>query len=213
MIRSLLLAALLVASFAAAERGVEPDMGPFRDGQLVTVPTGPRTPPSEPGSSYPQDGAFVYREDARCTTGNRAMPNLATALCMRNKALEYLIREVSERRVIPGPAFVACNSWAPYAFPACVDWWVRLHTPEIRFALSPVYVEGHIGGVPYVGCAAGVSYPTYARVSIADLPRSYRLAAWETANGIVVYWLDLRESGDGPIVSAATNYAATACGI
>ena len=198
MIRSALLAALLLAAPAAAERGV--------------VPVGPREG-NPPAASYPQDGAFVYSPDPACPTVGRTLPDLPKALCMRAKALEYLIREVAERRVIPGPGFTACQSWADFAFPTCVDWAIRLRTPEIRWGMSPVYLTGHIGGVPWTGCVAGVSYPTFIRVSLADESRIYRLASWETANGIVVYWLDLRESGDGPIVSAATNYAAQACGV
>ena len=91
---------------------------------------------------------------------------------MRSRAVEYLISEVSARRVVPCPAFRACANWAPSAWPNCIDWYLRLHTPEIRWAQNPSWVEGHIGGVPWGGCAAGIRYPEYVRGSFAGPARA-----------------------------------------
>ena len=162
---------------------------------------------------YPADGVFVYEQDTRCPGVSDTLPSLSTAICWRAKALEYLIREVAAKRVIPGPAFAACN-WAysePVSWAACVETQIRNATPELRFARSPVWVEGSISGVPYTGCAAGVAYQPFVRVSLADASRIYPLCAWEASNSILAYTLDKWADADGPITSAATDYARAAC--
>ena len=177
-----------------------------------TVPIGSRPTPT-PAPTYPLDGVFVYQPDPLCPSVGTTIPDLAKAVCMRSKALEYLAIEVGAKRIIPGPKFIACN-WAWSSNPAwisCVDYAIRNATPEIRFGMSPFSTRGSIGENEWQGCAAGIAYETYVRISIADLPRSYALAAWEPSNTILVNLLDLRASGDGPIVEAALAYALTKC--
>ena len=162
---------------------------------------------------FPLDGVFVYERDTRCPGVSDTLPSLSVAVCWRGKAIEYLVREVAEKRVTPGPAFTICN-WAysePVSWAACVETQIRNATPEIRFARSPSWVEGSIQGVPYTGCAAGIAYPMYVRVSLADQSRLYPLVSWETSNSILAYTLDRWADADGPITSAATAYARAAC--
>ena len=162
---------------------------------------------------FPLDGVYTYERDTRCPGVSDTLPSLSVAVCWRGKALEYLIREVAAKRVIPGLAFAACN-WAysePVSWAACVETQIRNATPEIRFARSPSWVEGSIQGVPYTGCAAGIAYQPYVRVSLADASRIYPLCAWETSNAILAYTLDRYAAADGPITSAATDYARAAC--
>ena len=172
------------------------------------------TPPPE---TFPLDGAFVYNADPRCVQYGvgLTLPDLQKAVCMRSRALEYLIGEVSAKRLIPGSGFSQCDyAWgSDSSWAACVEYAIRAVTPEIRLGQSPFWTRGNISGQPWEGCAAGVAYPQHIRVSIHDLPRSYRLVSWETANAIVYYLLDLPTAGDGPAVSAATSHAAAACGV
>jgi len=164
---------------------------------------------------FPLDGAFVYEADPVCLDSGvgSILPNLTTAICMRAKAIEYIRKEVQAGRIQPGPRFTACTYFGDPNWPNCVAFALAKITPEIRFGVTPKYVNGSIGGVPYSGCAAGIAFERYVRVSIADLPRSYRLVSWETGNNVLAYTLDLYTSADGPIVGAATNYAAAACGV
>lgn len=171
----------------------------------------------DPGTlgPFPLDGAFVYEPDPVClgSGAGSVLPNLTTAICMRAKAIEYVRKEVQAGRIQPGPRFTACSYFGDPNWPNCIAFALAKVTPEIRFGVTPRYVNGSIGGVPYSGCAAGIAFGKYIRVSIADLPRSYRLVSWETGNALLAYVLDLYTSADGPIVGAATNYAAAACGV
>jgi hypothetical protein len=164
---------------------------------------------------FPLDGAFVYEADPVCLGSGvgSILPNLTTAICMRAKAIEYIRKETQSGRIVPGPGFKACSYPSDPNWPNCVAFALAKVTPEIRFGVTPKYVNGSIGGAPYSGCAAGISFERYIRVSIADLPRSYRLVSWEAANGTLAYTLDLYTSADGPIVAAATAYAAAQCGV
>jgi hypothetical protein len=197
--RLLLLAALLSTTLAGAERGV------------VTV--GPRA--DQPPETFPLDGAFVYQADPRCSSlgVGYVLPDLQKSVCMRGAAIEYLVREVGAKRVVPGFKFKTCDwAWSSdssWAF--CTERAIREATPELRFGQSPFWTRGNIGGELYEGCAAGVAYQSHVRVSIADLPRSYLLSAWEPTNSVLFYLLDL--PGDGPVTAAATAYAAAECGI
>lgn len=163
---------------------------------------------------FPLDGAFVYEADPVCIDSGvgSILPNLTTAICMRAKAIEYVRKEVQAGRITPGPRFKDCTYFGDPNWPNCVVFALAKVTPEIRFGVTPKYVNGSIGGVPYSGCAAGIAFEKYIRVSIADLPRSYRLVSWETSNATLAYVLDLYTSADGPITAAATAYAAAACG-
>lgn len=164
---------------------------------------------------FPLDGAFVYQADTRCGAAATVLPNLATMICMRTQATQYLINEIAWKRFTPGFNFTACD-WAYPNQPQwqrCVGDYLSARLPEIRLGVTPAWVSGSIGGQPFDGCASGVAYPTYIRVSIADLPRSYRLVGWETVNTFLAYTLDRYTAADGPIVAAATNAAALACGV
>jgi len=178
---------------------------------------GTATTSVDPGTlgPFPLDGAFVYEADPICFDGGTGyiLPNLTTAICMRGKAVEYLRKEVQAGRIVPGPRFTACTYPGDPNWPNCVEFALRKVSPEIRFGMTAKWVNGSIGGVPYSGCAAGIAYQPYIRVSIADLPRSYRLVAWETSNSVLAYTLDLYSSADGQITAAATDYAAAACGL
>jgi len=204
MKKFLALLAFLVALPLAADARAQ--------GERSVVPVGAR--PAPPPETFPADGAFVYQPDPRCTHlgVGYTLPDLAKSICMRGKAIEYLIAEVGAKRIIPGPAFTQCN-WAWPSDPSwrnCTEYAIRKATPELRFGMSPFWTRGNIGGEPFEGCAAGVAYQTFVRVSLADLPRSYSLSSWETANSILFYLLNL--PGDGPSTAAATAYAAAACG-
>lgn len=208
MTRLLVLRLLLVLASCGASVSARGDEAPLVVGGTSTVSVGPNLI-----GPFPLDGAFVYERDTRCPGVSDTLPSLSVAVCWRGKALEYLIREVAAKRVIPGPAFVVCN-WAysePVSWAACVETQIRNATPEIRFARSPSWVEGSIQGVPYTGCAAGIAYQPYVRVSLADASRIYPLCAWETSNSILAYTLDRYAAADGPITSAATDYARAAC--
>ena len=159
-------------------------------------------------------GAFlVYGPDPRCEGRGYAIPDLVLCTKMRDKAAEYVCREVQAGRIVPGPNFRACTFPSDPAWPSCIEFAVRRALPEIRFGVSPVWVEGSIGGVTYNGPAAGVAYEHYIRVSLADTSRILRLCAWETSNSLLAYLLDKYTSADGPITAAATEYAAAACGV
>ena len=161
----------------------------------------------------PPGAFFVYGPDPRCEGRGSIIPDLVLCTAMRDKAAEYLVREVSAGRVRPGPKFRACSYLSDPAWPNCIEFAVKAALPEIRFGVSPVWVEGSIGGVTYTGPAAGVAYPTYIRVSLADTSRIYRLCAWETCNSLLANLFDLWTSADGQITGAATNYAASHCGV
>lgn len=193
-------------SVSTARTAAEPL--PLVMGGTATVSVGPNLI-----GPFPLDGMFVYERDTRCPGVSDTLPSLSVAVCWRGKALEYLVREVAAKRVTPGPAFVACD-WAysePVSWAACVETQIRNATPELRFARSPSWVAGAIQGVPYTGCAAGIAYPKYVRVSLADWNRLYPLVSWETSNSILAYTLDRWADADGPITSAATAYARAAC--
>lgn len=175
------------------------------------TPIGPRPTPAR--ETFPLDGVFVYQPDPLCPQVGMVLPDLAKAVCMRSAAMEYLATEVGAKRIVPGPKFTACDwAWSSEpAWKACTDYAIRNATPELRFGMSPFSTRGSIGENEWQGCAAGIAYERYVRISIADLPRSYALAAWEPSNTILVSLLDLRAAGDGPIVGAALAYAMTKC--
>lgn len=159
-------------------------------------------------------GAFlVYGPDPRCEGRGYVIPDLVLCTKMRDKAAEYVCREVQQGRVVPGPGFRDGTYFGDPNWPNAIEFAVRRAIPEIRFGVSPVWVEGSIGGVTYTGPAAGVAYPTFIRVSLADPSRILRLCAWETSNSLLAYLFDLYNSADGPITAAATDYAAAACGV
>lgn len=159
-------------------------------------------------------GAFlVYGPDPRCEGRGYVIPDLVLCTAMRDKAAEYVCREVQAGRVVPGPGFKACTYHGDPNWPSCVEFAVKRSLPEIRFGVSPVWVEGNICGVPYSGPAAGVAYQNYIRVSLADVTRIYKLCSWECANSLLFYLFDLPTAGDGPVTAAATAYAAAACGV
>lgn len=202
----LVLASCGAAGARTARTAAEPL--PLVMGGTATVSVGPNLI-----GPFPLDGMFVYERDTRCPGVSDTLPSLSVAVCWRGKALEYIVREVAAKRVTPGPAFVACD-WAysePVSWAACVETQIRNATPEIRFARSPSLVDGSIQGVPYTGCAAGIAYPRYVRVSLADQSRLYPLVSWETSNSVLAYTLDRWADADGPITSAATAYARAAC--
>lgn len=169
--------------------------------------------PDYPPVSMPAGAHIVYDVDPRCDTVGRVIPDLVLCRAMRDAAAEYLTQEVGANRIVPGPKFPAWTFPSSPDWPACVASLVMQHIPEIRLGLSPAWVDGAIGGVPYSGPAAGVAYADYIRVSIADPSRIYRLCAWETSNSLLAYLFDLPNAADGPITAAATDYAATACGV
>ncbi len=182
-------------------------------GAQTTVPIGPRpTPPPEP--SYPLDGAFVYQPDPHCPGSSNVLPDLATAVCMRAKATEYLINEISARRLEPGPAWTECNGWSSFARPGCVAMSLGYRLPEIRFGQSAVYLKGNLAQVETWGCFGGVAYERHILVSLHDgATHAYTWTAWETGNSLLRYTLDLGHLTDGSIPAAATRYAAQACGV
>lgn len=161
----------------------------------------------------PPNAFLVYAADPRCEGRGSIIPDLVLCTAMRDKAAEYLVREVSAGRVRPGPDFRACTFPSDPNWANCIEFAVRAALPEIRFGVSPVWVEGSIGGVTYNGPAAGVAYPEYIRVSLADQSRIYRLCAWETANSLLANLLDKWADADGPITAAATDFAAAQCGV
>ena len=180
----------------------------------VVIPAAPVSVGQDVIGPFPLDGAFVYRADPQCAAVvATTLPDLTRALCYRAKAIDYLSREVSAGRITPGPGFTACTYPSDPSWAGCVAYAIRRGTPEIRYGVTPLYVTGGlIGSTPYTGCAAGLALDAYIRVSLADLPRSYRLVAWETANHVLAYTLDLLTSADGTITGVATDYAAQACG-
>ena len=184
-----------------AREAVAPDPVPVP----VPAPIGP----------FPLDGAFIYMPDPQCLQNGVAtqFPDLAKSICMRAKTIEDLIGEVTAGRVATGQGFRDCTYPSDPAWPSCIERVLRGATPEIRFGQTPFWVVGSIGGVRYVGCAAGVAYETYVRVSISDASRIYRLVSWETANSLLAYTLDRFTAADGPVTAAATSYAASACGV
>lgn len=193
--------------FKALEPVVPPD-GPLVIGGTASIWVGP----------FPLDGAFIYQSDPKCTSNGVGayFPDLQTAVCMRSKAVEYLIREVGTKRITPGFKFKACD-WAwnsPSSWQKCIEVELGTKMPEIRFGTSAFFVQGSIQGVPWEGCAAGVAYDKYIRVWLTtEGSRVYRLVSWETSNSDLAYILDLYTSADGPITSAATTYAAQACNV
>lgn len=59
-----------------------------------------------------------------------------------------------------------------------------------------------------------MAYERHIRVSLHDgATHAYTWTAWETANSLLRYTLDLGHLTDGPIPAAATNYAASQCGV
>lgn len=169
--------------------------------------------PDYPPVSMPAGAFLVYDADPRCEGEGRVIPDLALCRAMRDSAAEYLTREVSANRIVPGPKFPSWTFPSSPDWPSCVASLVMQHIPEIRFGLSPLWVDGAIGGTPYSGPAAGCAYESYIRISLADSARIYRLCAHECANALIVYLFDLAHEGDGLIVNAAVNYAATANGV
>ena len=180
-------------------------IAPAPEPVAVPAPLGP----------FPLDGAFIYMPDPQCLQNGVAtqFPDLAKSICMRAKTIEYLIGEVTAGRVAVGQGFRDCTYPSDPAWPSCIERVLRGATPEIRFGQTPFWVVGSIGGVRYVGCAAGVAYSSFIRVSLADASRVYRLVAWETSNSILAYTLDRFTAADGPVTAAATSYAASACGV
>lgn len=173
------------------------------------------TPEPAPVTAEPTPaGAFlVYGADPRCAGRGNVIPDLALCTAMRDKAAEYVRKEVQARRILPGPKFVTYTYPSSPDWPNAIEFAVKKAIPEIRFGISPAWVDGHIGGAPFSGPAAGVAYATYIRVSLADTSRIYRLCAWETANSLLAYLFDLPNQGDGPVTAAATDFAATAAGV
>lgn len=212
MVRLLALPLLLALASCGTGRGVSTARAEAPIETILTQPVN-----VDPGvlGPFPLDGAFVYEADPVCLDSGIGVtiPNLTTAICMRAKSIEYIRKEVQAGRIIPGSRFTACTYFGDPNWPNCIAFALAKVTPEIRFGVTPRYVNGSIGGVPYSGCAAGIAFERYIRVSIADLPRSYLLASWEAANSILFYHLDRRDLADGYVVSAATNYAAQACGV
>lgn len=209
---SALFAVLALVAWAAGAQTASIDMGPFSGGRLVT-PIGPRTyPVPDPGPTYPLSGYFVYQPDPACPTVGSMLPDSARTICQRAKAIEYLIQEVQSGRLTPGPAWKDCTYRSDPAWPYCVEFSIKAHVPEIRFGMSPVWVRGVIGTAPFEGCAAGVAYSDWVRVSIADLPRSYLLVSHETTNTLLFYFLDRRDLADGYVCNEAVSYARSACG-
>lgn len=206
--RNIFLLAVLLAAACVAGGSARGDEAPLVIGGTSTVSACP-----DAIGPFQADGIYVYERDTRCNGVSDTLPSLPVALCWRAKAIEYLVSEVAAKRLIPGRAFTVCD-WAysaPASWSACVEVQIRNATPEIRFARSPSWVEGSIQGVPYTGCAAGIAYPKYVRVSLADWNRLYPLVSWETSNSILAYTLDRWADADGPITSAATAYARAAC--
>ena len=191
------------------ERTVPPSLGP-----IVIVADPVSVPPGTIGPTPP--GAFlVYGPDPRCEGYGNVIPDLVLCTAMRDRAAEYLVREVSAGRIHPGPKFTSCTYPSDPAWPSCISYTVHNALPEIRFGVSPVWVEGSIGGVPHNGPAAGVAYEHYIRVMLCDPDprRVYLLCAWECSNSLLAYLFDLYTEADGPITSAACAYAAAECGV
>ena len=161
----------------------------------------------------PPGGFWVYGPDARCVGRGNVIPDLVLCTKMRDSAAEYVRKEVQAGRVRPGPKFTACTYPSDSNWPNCIEFAVKAAMPEIRFGVSPAWVDGHIGGVPYSGPAAGVAYSTFIRVSLEDVSRIYKLCAWETSNSLLNYLFDLPTAGDGPVTAAATAYACAANGV
>lgn len=181
----------------------------------VDVVRAPVRQPVTQEPTYPEDAFLVYQPDPLCAQHaiGYQLPEAHVAICHREKAIEYLIREVSEKRVIPGPAFRACDyAWSqPASWAGCVDYQIRSATPEIRWGMSPYYVVGSTGGKPYTGCVAGVSYPQFIRVNLGQPYRIMDLVTNETTNVILAYVIDRYNDSDGPIAGAAIQYANAHC--
>ena len=125
-----LLSLLLVLAAGRDVRGAAPlELGlaaPLVMGGTAPVSVGPNVI-----GPFPLDGVFVYERDTRCPGVSDTLPSLSVAVCWRGKAIEYLVREVAEKRVTPGPAFTICN-WAysePVSWAACVETQIRNATP------------------------------------------------------------------------------------
>lgn len=191
--RSLLLAALLIAAPAAAQ--VAP----------------PRTTPTPTPASYPADGFFVYEADSICPGTSNVIPPASPAVCMRAKALLWLRSEVEYSRLIPGPAWTDCSrglSWS-----SCLEYAFFRYAPEIRFGRSRKYVRGNLSQTETWLCASGISYPAYIRVTLSTAS-TYRLVAWETLNSALRYRLDRGDLTDSSaVVGVGVNAAAAACGV
>lgn len=204
---------LLLAALAAVSCGSAGVRVGEQPNAVAIAPAPVPVPVPAPLGPFPLDGAFIYHADAQCPGPVATqIPDLALAVCMRGKAIEYLTREVSEGRVGVGPKFTACTYPSDPAWKSCIEFALAKAIPEIRFGQTPFWVQGSIGGVPYNGCAAGVAYQTYIRVSLSDTSRVYPLVAWETSNALLAYTLDRYTAADGPVTAAATSYAANACG-
>ncbi len=200
---------VLVLAACGASVSARGDEAPLVVGGTSTVSACP-----DAIGPFPADGIYVYERDTRCPGVSDTLPSLQVALCWRAKAIEYLVSEVAAKRLIPGRAFTVCD-WsysAPASWAACVEVQIRNATPEIRFARSPSWVEGSIQGVPYTGCAAGISGdPIF--VSLAQPVRTWGLHGWEAANEFLWRTMDRADLTDGPIVSESTSAALAACGV
>lgn len=170
----------------------------------------PRTTPTPTPASYPADGFYVYEADPTCPGASNVIPPASPAVCMRAKALLWLRSEVEFSRLIPGPAWTDCSrgqSWS-----SCLEFAFLRYSPEIRYGQSRKYVKGNLAQTEQWVCAAGISYPTYIRVSLAH--STYRLVAWETLNSALRYRLDRGDLTDSSaVVGVGVNAAAAACGV
>lgn len=211
---SALFAVAALVALAAGAQTASIDMGPFSGGRLVT-PIGPRTyPVPDPGPTYPHDAYVVYQPDPQCPGIGNVLPDSAKSICMRTKAIEYLIQEVQNGRLAPGPAWKDCTYPSAPEWRYCVEFSIKAHVPEIRWGMSRVYLFGILAQVPTWVCAGGVAYDGFIRVSLHDgATHAYTWTAWETINSALHYHLDRKDLTDSAFVGVGTNWAASQCGV
>lgn len=182
----------LVASSAEAQRWTPPPR--WTPPIVPTRPAGYAMP--APPAIQPQ--WLVYELDQRCAESwPRAvvLPRAETVRCWQIESMRYLVGEIAAGRVKPGSRASGV-----------------LYYPEVRYGMTPRYVDGLNAGQPVSICAAGISYRDYSFVSLAQPDRTLPLIAWECVNAQLAYVLDRWDLTDGAaVVGAATNAARAAC--
>ena len=136
LIRRFLVFPLALAAVSCGSAGVR--MAEVPNAVAVAPQPEPVAVPA-PLGPFPLDGAFIYMPDPQCLQNGVAtqFPDLAKSICMRGKAVEYLIGEVTAGRVAVGQGFRDCTYPSDPAWPSCIERVLRGATPEIRFGQTP----------------------------------------------------------------------------
>ncbi len=197
--KPLLLAALLLASFAAAERGV--------------VPVGPRTPPSADDVVWVINGWPIMPGSPECAPrGVGGYVPTEERLRALDSALGTIMAVDLESGTLTTPLTYAewrmvISLWWPPVFTARPTW---VSTTSIPPGYSANCTDPHSGAPAWCGCAAG--YATVPpQIDTSDPARTEKLWLWERCNNRLglLRRADLFDAG---YISNATNRAAALCG-